>query len=411
MLLKKYMRITARALLLVAGVLLIHLNLGLFYVPAYDEGGADKGLLGSLRHLREALRDSAGERMQAFYPEGYFFMQAMYGLSWCDVAEGRPLDDPLYREAMTAIAAADSALDTDKGRAVFTKELPIPYGAFYNGWRTYLLGRRIALQKGAADSLDRLRFENNCFDIATQLVAGQSTYPESYPGQSWPSDAAVCAACLSLYDRVLDTSLYTGIIGNWMKQVKAKLDPRGMVPHSVTWPDNAVKEGARGSSTSLMLCFWDEIDTAFARQQFTLYKKYFLTSRFGLPGIREYPQGLTGNGDVDSGPVLLGVGGSASVVGLRVMTLYGESDIAVGLRNSIETFGCSHFDGKHKRYLFGVLPVADAFIAWANAAACTEHNAPVAKGFWKMDFELYTLPLAVLCMWGAWRMRKRKIRS
>jgi len=49
------------------------------------------------------------------------------------------------------------------------------------------------------------------------------------------------------------------------------------------------------------------------------------------------------------------------------MAVHGEPEIARGLRNSIESFGVGLKSGKQKKYLFGALPMADAFIAWSNA--------------------------------------------
>jgi hypothetical protein len=408
-LLKQTGRFAALSFFLLIGLILIHINLGLFYAPSYSSDGIDKGQLENLRSLKTSIREDAPSKMQAIYPEGYFFMHVMYGLSWCEVAASTAQNSDLYKEAIKEIEASDSAISSEKGRRVFSKDLPIPYGVFYTGWSTYLLGKKIGLSGGRkCDSLDLDRFMRNCADIATQFLSDHPVYPESYPGLCWPSDAAVGASCLALYDRVLDTNLYAHILGSWMKRVKKKLHDHALVPHSVMTGSDEVKEGPRGSSTSLMLCFWKEIDTAFAREQFAIYRQRFLDYRFGLPGIREYPKGFEGDGDVDSGPVLLGIGGSASVVGLRTLTLYGEKDAAVGLRNCLETFGCSHSNGKEKFYLFGQLPMADAFIAWANSAACTRQKAPEAGGFWRLEFQLYSLIVLAGCAWG-WRSVRRSL--
>ena len=125
----------------------------------------------------------------------------------------------------------------------------------------------------------------------------------------------------------------------------------------------------------------------------------FLDSRFGLPGIREVRNGLSGGEDIDSGPVIFNIGGAASVVGLRTMALYGETTAAVGLRNSIEAFGMAmESDGK-KKYLFGKLPMADAFIAWANSTEPVKSKMLVAEESWKGRFRLSAL-LAILFMAG-----------
>jgi len=41
-----------------------------------------------------------------------------------------------------------------------------------------------------------------------------------------------------------------------------------------------------------MLNFLYEIDPSFAKQQFEIFDDLFKDSRFGLPGIRQYPRGV-----------------------------------------------------------------------------------------------------------------------
>src|SRR4051794_26712074 len=46
---------------------------------------ADSGARRQLAFLRAELGDGAGERAQELFPEGYFFLHALYGLAWVDV--------------------------------------------------------------------------------------------------------------------------------------------------------------------------------------------------------------------------------------------------------------------------------------------------------------------------------------
>ncbi len=113
--------------------------------------------------------------------------------------------------------------------------------------------------------------------------------------------------------------------------------------------------------------------------------------RFGLPGIREYPQGTTGVGDIDSGPVIFGIGGAASIVGIKAMAIYKEWELHQALRNSVAGFGLSLGVGHRRTYLFGALPIADVFIAWANAGACqAQQEEPIGI---KWTFHFYSLLL------------------
>jgi len=54
--------------------------------------------------------------------------------------------------------------------------------------------------------------------------------------------------------------------------------------------------------------------------------------------------------------------------------MYGEADVSVGIRNSLQAFGFGKSIGGKKNYLFGALPIADAFMAWSNAIEVSEAN-------------------------------------
>jgi hypothetical protein len=185
---------------------------------------------------------------------------------------------------------------------------------------------------------------------------------------------------------------------------RAKHDPLGLIPHEVDAQEGTVITAARGSSQSLMLAILPEIDSAYARQQFALYKAHFTDYRLGLPGVCEFPNGKIGMADVDSGPVLFGIGGAASIVGRRTMQQHGETTLAVGLRNSIEAFGIPITRNGQKAYLRGTLPIADAFIAWSNGLEATVPM--VNETPWRRKFQFYSLLTAsavVLLLIWLWR--------
>ena len=86
----------------------------------------------------------------------------------------------------------------------------------------------------------------------------------------------------------------------------------------------------------------------------------------GLVGVREFSRGQDGVGDVDSGPLLLGVSASASAVTLAAARAIGDIELAEDLSREAELLGLpSRWGGEH-RYALGLLPVGDAFLAWAR---------------------------------------------
>src|SRR5690349_6546542 len=105
--------------------------------------------------------------------------------------------------------------------------------------------------------------------------------------------------------------------------------------------------------------------------------------------MREYRTGETGPGDVDSGPIFLDMGGSATIAGLRTMIDFKEYEVAVAMRNTIEALTVPLEDDDGKKYLLGELPIADLFIAWAHSKECVAKNAIIAHNDWRSTFQLY----------------------
>ena len=57
-------------------------------------------------------------------------------------------------------------------------------------------------------------------------------------------------------------------------------------------------------------------------------------------------------GDVDSGPILFGFGGAATIVGMQTLFLYGEYELSVKIRNTIEALSFPFVNGNEKKYFF-----------------------------------------------------------
>jgi hypothetical protein len=386
-------------------LLIVYLNVKLYYSPqitALKGDTIDFDLLCELRGLKGSLEHHADDEMQELFPEGYIFFNSLYGLSWCAMADRVERNSPLYNEAYTEISTAVNNVNSSKGKQVFSSELTLPYGAFYTGWTTYLLGRKLTIEQTSKQSSEEIAlFKARCDKIATAIE--KHLYPVSYYGSAWPADVLLCVSALKIHDKLFEPK-YSGAIATWVEKIKQKLDQNGMIPHSVDPLTAAPVENARGSSLGLVLIFLHDLDRDFANEQFALYQKHFVDSRFGLAGIREYPQGTSGSGtrDIDSGPVIMGMGSAATIVGMRVMDVFGAQENAEALCNGVEAFGLPFKTDEKKTYLLGLLPMADAFITWAH----TSHDYRMMKdpnhSGWRMPFQLYSafvsLVIIVMCL-------------
>jgi hypothetical protein len=115
-------------------------------------------------------------------------------------------------------------------------------------------------------------------------------------------------------------------------------------------------------------------------------------------GVREYPKGVGGKGDVDSGPLILGLGLSASVVTMGAARVQ-HDPLADRLAREGDLLGLPLSGLTTKRYLFGTLPIGDAFLAWsASARPLVADDQPKLTGdsyWWRLPWLpiIWLLPL------------------
>ena len=330
--------------------------------PATDElpAAVDK----RLAFLRGAIDDGADIDAQRLFPEGYFFVNTLYGLAWVQVGLAAPdRTETALREARRALARAESA----DGTAPFSAGLRPAYGIFHAGWTNWLRGGVLSLQPpDHRDAAEVARFTSETGRIAAAFDAAATPYLQAYPGQAWPVDSTVAIASLRLHDRLLGAR-YDATVRRWLTAVRTRLDPAtGLLPHQVDASTGTAVGGARATSQSIVQRFLPEIDQAFAAAQYQRFRDLFLAHPLGLgPAVREYPRGVDGPGDVDSGPLVLGVSLSATVVTLGAARVHNDRRLAGALGGIGELVGVPVSGPHSRRYAFGLLPVGDAFLVWS----------------------------------------------
>lgn len=140
------------------------------------------------------------------------------------------------------------------------------------------------------------------------------------------------------------------------------------LPHAVDGADGSALGPPRGSSLALMSLLLIEVDAALAAQQYAVLRAHFLARPLpGLIGLREYPAGIDGAGDIDSGPLLLGLSGPATVVGAGAALAQADHGTASELLAMAEVYGAPSETAGRRTYLGGSLPVGEAFLAWARS--------------------------------------------
>lgn len=373
------MRFKRQWLFLVCGWLLV----GLLLMQLHHYSAADYRALGGgpdlqqqLNWMSSSLRQGGGEATQLWYPEGYFFVHALYGLALVNQSLLNPNDAGLLQRNRDELKWVLTRLDSEPGRAPFPRGQAVEYGVFYQGWRNRLLGGLLLITPSAErDVALEQQFHRQSAVLAQAFSESPTHYLEAYPGQSWPVDNVVALTSLKLHDDLYQTH-YQDIIDAWLVYTKSHLDPStGLIPHHIDAATGELLQGSRGSSLVLALSFLPELDADFSRQQYTRYRELYAQPVLDFVLTREYPHGVDGPMDVDSGPLLGGIGPIASGVNLAAARANGDDEIFERTMQLAETVGVGLTIHNEKRYSFGLLLAGDGFLVWSKSLVLWQSGA------------------------------------
>ena len=147
------------------------------------------------------------------------------------------------------------------------------------------------------------------------------------------------------------------------------MDPdTGLIPHTASLPDGRSVGISRATSQMIILRYLPDIDPAFAKAQYERFRERFLTTFIGAPCAWEYPSGISGTGDVDSGPLIFGRSLPATVVLMGVANIYADHMLANAIAQCVETIGMPWTSNGQKRYLCGILPIGEIIVGYAQVA-------------------------------------------
>lgn len=203
--------------------------------------------------------------------------------------------------------------------------------------------------------------------IIQAVDAADQPFLEAYPGQVWPADTVVAIAAVADVDLAFTVPGARVAVQRWVDRARPP-GTEGLLAHHVAL-DGTPLDGPRGSSGALALTFLARIDRSWATEAWRAFRARFVTGVAGAVGVREFEKGSGRSGDVDSGPLLAGVSLSASAVGVAAARANGDARLADDLLRQAEIVGLPVDLLGKRRYALGVVPVGDAFLAWARSVA------------------------------------------
>lgn len=203
----------------------------------------------------------------------------------------------------------------------------------------------IALALGLAREIDPDLPEARLHDALIEaLVQRTEADPlgivETYPGEAYPCDLASIAGAIGQYDRV--TGADHGALLRRLAEIHRThfVDPAsGYYVQAVDVATGAPRDLPRGSGTALGAYFWSFADASLSRELAHALLHRGRVEVLGFGAVREHPAGVEGRGDIDSGPVVLGVSVSATGFALASARLLGERDAFRSLHRTATLFG------------------------------------------------------------------------
>jgi hypothetical protein len=188
---------------------------------------------------------------------------------------------------------------------------------------------------------------------ARRLAASPTGLIETYPNEAYPTDVAAVAAAIAVHGRVTGAD-HRAVLAHWAERVRAVQIDRasGLVIQRMGATRGEAHDSPRGSGTALAAYFAGFADRSVAEE---LARGVFAheSTFFGFGAIREYASGHHGSGDIDSGPVILGVSVSATGFALAPARALGREASFERIYRTASLFGVPVSQGDRRRFATG----------------------------------------------------------
>ncbi len=217
-------------------------------------------------------------------------------------------------------------------------------------------------------ALHRKLAPGTAYDVVEQQLIDALTWRfethgvlETYPGERYPIDNSAGIGALGLHDAATGQD-HAALIAGWGHVARERfVDPAtGLFVQSVA-ADLSVVDGPRGSGTGLASYFLSWADPALSRDLWAAQRRELYGGGLGFGAMREYPRGVFGLGDIDSGPVIFGFGVSSTGFALSSARRHGDRDAFCALYATTHVFGAPTAVGDATRFATGG-PIGDAIL-------------------------------------------------
>lgn len=305
------------------------------------------------------------------------YTMAMMGLGQVILAHPERRD--AYLPAMEQCAeqltsAATNAFGTEAWGGSGFDRLPEGEGHAYLGYTNLALGmlRLLAPESRFSGVHERLTEA-----LSRRLAAAPHGLFETYPGEAYPADISMVVGSIALHDCATGATARPGLAAI-RDRFAAWLDPAsGLAYQSGIAATGRPAGPPRASGTGLAAYALSFADEELSRRLFGALRNAH-SSVLGFGAVREYAPGHQGEGDIDSGPVVLGVSVSATGFTLSSAKLHHDPAFFTALYRTADLFGVPVERPSGRRFVSGG-PLGNAILLAMTSATWKWKDHCVAK--------------------------------
>jgi hypothetical protein len=192
--------------------------------------------------------------------------------------------------------------------------------------------------------------------LAQRLSRAPHGLIETYPGETWPPDVAAVAGSIGLHARITGTD-QSSLLKSWsLRYERCAVDRSGYLVQRVKSGSCVPADLPRGSGTAIASYFIGFADPALSARLERALAEHGARSYLGFGGVREYLPARVGRGDLNAGPIVLGLSVGASGYALAAARSHGDRELFERVYRSAHLFGVPiRHDGARTFAVGGVL--------------------------------------------------------
>jgi len=285
--------------------------------------------------------------------------------------------EPSPKEYLEEMRWLIEAIQTPRLSGFMEPHFGPPFGKNKMGISVFLHGHFLNLCLRYRSVSNDKRYDGLIVRVAEGLNgafgASSAGVLKSYEDMWWISDNLPALAALAEYDRQFKRD--TTRVREKFLAVARGYYMDGATGLLVTYVDADAREvlqGPRGVSTMYGLHFLRDIAPALAQDQYARACRHFVRTAFGLAAVREFPEGVNPRPDVDSGPLFLGIGPSASGFAIAASAVMGDDETAESLLKSLALAALPELRSGELRYT-SMPPVGQAVILFGKTELLKYH--------------------------------------